>query len=134
MKKIRKLSVVIAGLGLITSLLTTAFATEASFNTVFPAWKGHANVMAGTKVSSTDQNALIKCTEASNERNGVVFWIDKQSDGSRLTQQMWIPTDGTFYTLPYQEPTTSGTKLMLRGCAEKSMTVASTAKGEVNFK
>ena len=90
--------------------------------------------MAGTKVSSTDQNALIKCTEAPNERNGVVFWIDKQSDGSRLTQQMWIPTDGTFYTLPYQEPTTSGTKLMLRGCAEKSMIVASTAKGEVDFK
>ena len=71
-EKIRKLSVVIAGLGLITSLLTTAFATEASFNAVFPALKGYANVMAGTKVSSTDQNALIKCTEASNERQGVV--------------------------------------------------------------
>ena len=134
MKKIRKLSVVIAGLGLITSLLTTAFATEASFNTVFPAWKGHANVMAGTKVSSTDQNALIKCTEASNERQGVVFWIDRQSDNKRLTDQKWIPVDNTSYTLPYTERTTKGTKLMLRGCAEKSMIVASTAKGSVDFK
>lgn len=90
--------------------------------------------MAGTKVSSTDQNALIKCTEASNERQGVVFWIDRQSDNKRLTDQKWIPVDNTSYTFPYTEPTTSGTKLMLRGCAEKSMIVASTAKGEVDFK
>ena len=134
MKKIQKCSVIIASLALITSLSTTAFAATISFNTVFPAWKGHANIVAGTKVSSTDQNALIKCTEASNERQGVVFWIDRQSDNKRLTDQKWIPVDNTSYTLPYTEHTTKGTKLMLRGCAEKSMTVASTAKGEVNFK
>ena len=56
-EKIQKCSVIIASLALITSLSTTAFAATISFNTVFPAWKGHANIVAGTKVSSTDQNA-----------------------------------------------------------------------------
>lgn len=134
MKKARKMSVIVAALALIFSLAGTALGVPSFFRASLPAWKGHTDILAGKKVSSDDQNAQVKCTSVTNERNGIVVWIDKKGTYTRVAGDMWLPCDSTNYTLPYSVSTSKDTELMLRGSAEVSMTVACTATGYVDFK